>query len=323
MVSKKIKATLVLMMLFSTILAGCSFNQTGKIEKVGMIFTETIDDQVWGTVGYKGLRDIGSELEVDIYYRENIDTDQVVLETIEEFEELGVNFIIGHGSEFVPFFNQYSNKFPNIHFLSMNGEAENTNITSIQFDNYGIGFFGGMVAAKMSKNEKIGIVSAYGWQSEANGFIEGAKFQNPNIEVAMEIVDGWYKEDKAVEFTKRMITDGVDVLYPVGNNYNVPMTDEAKKHGIYIIGYLTDQMVHGEETVLTSTVQHVDQVYVEAAMQFNKEELESGNLSVDFSKGVIKMGEFSSLVPSDFQEQIRYYVKRYVQTGKLPTIEED
>ncbi len=315
------KVILVFIMLFATLIVGCDFKQKGHIEKVGMMFTETIDDQVWGTVGYKGLREIELELKTDIYYRENIDSDQVVLETIEEFQELGVNFIVGHGSEFVPFFNKYSKEFPNIHFISMNGKAENENITCIQFDSYSMGFFGGMVAAKMSKNEKVGIVSAYGWQSEANGFIEGAKFQNPNIEVKLEIVNGWYKEDEAVEFTERMIADGVDVLYPVGNNYNVPMTDKAKEHGIYIIGYLTDQMVHGEETVLTSTVQYVDQVYVEAASQFNEGKLEGGDLSVDFSKGVIKMGRFSSLVPSDFQEQINYYVRRYIQTGKLPTTE--
>ena len=178
------KVILVFIMLFATLIVGCDFKQKGHIEKVGMMFTETIDDQVWGTVGYKGLREIELELKTDIYYRENIDSDQVVLETIEEFQELGVNFIVGHGSEFVPFFNKYSKEFPNIHFISMNGKAENENITCIQFDSYSMGFFGGMVAAKMSKNEKVGIVSAYGWQSEANGFIEGAKFQNPNIELS-------------------------------------------------------------------------------------------------------------------------------------------
>ncbi len=317
----RIRIGVYLLILCTTLLAGCQFTKKEHVEKVGMLFTQEIEDEVFGTIGYKGLLEIGSQLNVDIYYRECVDSEELFLDKVKELEELGVNFIIGHGSEFVPLFNKFSDEFPTIHFVSMNGKARNQNNTNIQFDGYAMGFFGGMVASEMSKTGNLGVVAAYGWQSEVKGFIAGAKFQKPSINIHVETLNGWYKEEEAVKVVNEMIADDVDVFYPAGNNYNVPVSDEAKKNGVYAIGYLTDQMVHGEKTILTSTVQHVDQVYVEVAKQFDNGELQSGDFPVNFSEGVITMGEFSSLVPDDFQQQIQYYVKRFIQTGNLPITE--
>jgi len=70
--------------------------------------------------------------------------------------------------------------------------------------------------------------------------------------------------------------------------------------------------------VLTSTVQHVDELYLLVAKKFIKGELESGNLYFDFQDGVIDLGKFSPLVDKEFKNKVLKYVEEYKKTGKLP-----
>jgi transcriptional activator of comK gene len=70
--------------------------------------------------------------------------------------------------------------------------------------------------------------------------------------------------------------------------------------------------------VLTSTVQHVDDLYELTADKFNNGELKSGNLSFDFQDGVISLGKFSPKVDSKFRERIGTYINSYKENGKLP-----
>ncbi|WP_143118190.1 BMP family ABC transporter substrate-binding protein, partial [Shouchella clausii] len=69
--------------------------------------------------------------------------------------------------------------------------------------------------------------------------------------------------------------------------YNVSVIERLKENGLYAIGFVSDQSDLGKETVLTSTVQHVDVLYEIVANSFNKGELESGELFFDFQDGVI------------------------------------
>lgn len=314
-----IKQVTILILIGLILLAVFRTNQTGNLKNVGLLVSESVSDQVWGTRGYKGLLEIGSKYDINIYYREYINSDELVENAIEELESLGVNVIIGNGNEYSAIFNELSPKYPDIQFISLNGEALNKNTTSLSFNGYAMGYFGGMVAAEMSKSEILGIIAAYEWQPEIEGFIDGAKYQNPNVVVQVKYVEDWNDEEIALQYTEQLVEQGVDVFYPAGNGFNVPVIQAVKASGLYVIGYVSDQLVQGENTVLTSTVQHVDQLYVAAAEQFDRGELQSGKISFDFQEGVITLGEFSPLVPKEFQNQIRRAVDKYKKTGKLPS----
>ncbi len=115
-----------------------------------------------------------------------------------------------------------------------------------------------------------------------------------------------------------MISNGVDVVYPAGDGFNVPVIERLKEKGLYAIGYVSDQSDLGEATVLTSTVQHVDVLYEVVAREFNEGKLESGNLYFDFDDQVISIGKYSPEVSTELQEEIDGAVKAYIKTGNLP-----
>lgn len=291
---------------------------TGKLQKVGLLVPETVNDQVWGTKGFKGMLKIQSKFKVDVFYKEGMNSEAVVKRAVEEFDKKGVNLIFGHGSEYAEYFNQISKDYPKIHFISFNGDAKNPNTTSLNFKAHAMGFFGGMVAAHMSKTNKVGVLAAYEWQPEIEGFYQGAMAENKQVNVSIEYVGNWDDEKKAIQLVGDMMENGVDVVYPAGDGYNVPVIEKVKERGLYVIGYVSDQSDLGESTVLTSTIQQVDTLYEKVADQYNNGKLKSGNVSFDFQDNVISLGKYSPLVSKDFIKEINAQIEKYKDTGKLP-----
>ncbi len=308
------------LILFSLLLlGGCGQPlTTGEIEKVGLLVPETISDQVWGTEGYRGLLKIQSRFDIDVYYKEGMNSESLVEAAVKEFAEKGVNLIYGHGNEYAEYFNRISEKYPDIHFISFNGDAKNENTTSLNFDAYAMGFFGGMVAAHMTQSNHLGVIAAFEWQPEVEGFYEGATFYNSDIDVEITYVGHWDHDEKAMEILEKLLSQDVDVIYPAGDGYNVPVIERVKEKGLFVVGYVSDQSDLGESTVLTSTVQHVDTLYELVATKFNAKDLESGNLYFDFQDGVISLGKFSPNVDDEFRELMQQHISTYKSTGKLP-----
>ena len=301
------------------LLASCGqAMSTGKLKKAGLLVPDTINDQVWGTKGYEGMLKIQSHHNIEVYYKEGMNSQMVVERAVKEFDQKGVNIIFGHGNEYAEYFNEISDKYPHIHFVSFNGDAENSNTTSLNFEAYAMGFFGGMIAGHMTKTDTIGIIAAYEWQPEIEGFYEGANYENEQVKVLIEYVGSWDDGTQAFERLDKILAKNADVVYPAGDGYNVPVIEKVKEKGHYAIGYISDQSDLGESAVLTSTVQHVDALYELVAKKFDEGKLKSGNLSFDFQDDVITLGKFSPNVDKEYIELINTAIEEYKKTGKLP-----
>lgn len=300
-------------------LGGCQVaTQSEPQTKVGLLLPHYIDDQGWNSKGYQGLLKIHSSLNVDVFYKEEIDTQKKVIESIEEFVNDGINLIFGHSQFYAPIFMDIKDRYPDVHFITFNGDVAGENITSLHFKGYAMFFFAGMLATEMSETNKVGVIAAFPWQPEVEGFVEGALFQNENIDVKVEYVSSWVDVEKAKTIYQEMVIKNVDVFYPAGDGFHVPIIKEIKKDGLYVIGYVSDHSDIGQSTVLTSTIQHVDDLYEIVTTKFLDNQLGSGNKYFDFAEGVISLGVFSPEVPENIQQLINGAIDYYILTGKLP-----
>lgn len=312
---KTIMAIILLMLLLSA--CGQTTPDSGD-QKVGLLVPDTVSDQVWGTKGYKGLLRIQTEYDLDVYYKEGIHTDSSIKKAVEDFYKDGVTLIFGHGSEYAQTFNAISSDYPNIHFVCFNSEAQGENVTSLNFEANAMGFFGGMVAGHMSKTNNIGIIAAFEWQPEVDGFFEGVLHENPDARVLIDYTQDWDDPDKALDILDNMLEQEVDVVYPAGDGFNVPIINSLKEKGLYAVGFVSDQSDLGENTVITSTVQHIPALYELVARRHFSGELDSGNLYFDFKDEVISLGKFSPLVSKEYQENIHNQIEEYKNSGLLP-----
>ncbi|WP_026690276.1 BMP family ABC transporter substrate-binding protein [Alteribacter aurantiacus] len=307
--------------ILTVILAGCSMisAESGKLEKAGLLLPHTMDDQGWNNKGYQGILGIHSSMNVEVMFEENVQSKHAIHNAVEKFDQKGVNLIFGHSNIYADVFTELKEEFPHIHFVSFNGEVTGENVTSIHFQGYSMGFFAGMLASRMSDTDAVGVIGAFDWQPEVEGFRDGAQFENDHATVFVRFAESWIDEEAALIYYEEMREQGVDVFYPAGDGFHISVIEQIKADDRYAIGYVADQLDLGESTVLTSTVQQVDTLYERVATEFNNGELESGNRYYDFMEGVISLGDFSKEVPDDVVEWLNEHVEMYVETGKLPS----
>jgi transcriptional activator of comK gene len=289
-----------------------------RIQKVGMIVEGTIKDDTWNEKGYQGLLEIGEMFDVSVHYKENVKTKEETIAAVKDFAKDGVNLIFGHSNIYGQSFTELSSEFSNVHFVYFNGGYFEENVTSLNLNSQAMGFFAGMVASEMTGTKKVGIIAAYEWQPEIEGFFEGVKYQKADTKVHIDFVNDWNNDGDAQKVYEAMRNEDVDVFYPAGKPFSEEIIERASSDDIYTVGYLTDQSDHEEPTVLTSTIQHVHKLYVYAAEQFNKDSLEGGIMSFGFQDEIITLGEFSPNVPKSIQMKVERQVDKYIKTNLLP-----
>nr|WP_205093356.1 BMP family ABC transporter substrate-binding protein [Thalassobacillus pellis] len=300
-------------------LTGCNNSLgEGKVHSVGMLVETTIHDQAWGKKGYEGLLKIQDKYNVDIYFKEGVKNQQQVNKAVDELVAKGVNVIFGHSSVYGEYFKSIHEAYPDVHFIYFNGGFAAENVTSLNFSGEAMGFFGGVVAGGFTKTNQVGLIAAHEWQPEVEGFYEGVKYQNPEAEVNIAFVHSWENTERAMKYYERMKEKGVDVFYPAGDDFNPPLIQRIQEDGKYAIGYVSDQSSLAEHTVLTSTVQHVDQTYVLAIERLINGELPGDTMVFDFQEGAITMGKYSDAVPDQLKENVKEMVATYKKSGELP-----
>ncbi|SDJ44491.1 BMP family ABC transporter substrate-binding protein [Salimicrobium halophilum] len=301
------------------ILSGCAYNVSGtQTERVGMLVETSVEDQAWGQKGYKGLKSIEENYDVDIYHKEGIDTYQKTSLAVQELVENGTKVIFGHSNSYGEYFQELHGDYPDVQFIYFNGDYVADNVTSINFDSTAMGFFGGMVAAEMSETNKIGMIASFSWQPEVEGFYEGVKHVSPDASVHVNFTNSWDNTKRAYEIYREMEALDVDVFYPAGDQFSAQIIQQAERDGHYSIGYVMDQSDLGARSVLTSTVQHVDQLYVSTMELVMDGDLEGKKYTYDFGNDAISLGEFSPEVPPSVQSDIEKDINEYKDSGELP-----
>lgn len=304
----------ILLFIFSS----CAYDGPQNAQRVAVLFEGAIDDRLWNKKGYEGLLRIEEQYDVDIFYEENIQAKDHVLHMIERYSTQGIDVIFGHGSLYGRLFAQVANDYPNIHFVYFNDHYVAKNVTSIHLNSLALGFFSGMIASKMSDSNHVGVIGAYKWQSEIEGFYEGVKYQDPLTKVHINYLNDLQDLDLAIKVYESMRQKNVDVIYPAGDTFNQVIIEEASKDDIYAIGYLEDQLDLDPSIVLTSTIQKIDEIYVNMIELYNDQQLYGGAKNIDVKDDYISLGKYNQAVPKSYQQLIQEHLERYKNISLLP-----
>jgi len=148
-------------------------------------------------------------------------------------------------------------KYPDVAFFHASGFKRSTNMGTYMGDMYQIYYLNGLIAAAMSKTDKLGYIAAFPIPElfrHMNAFALGAKEINPNATVNVKWIYAWYGPDKAREAAEALISEGCDVL---GFTEDTPTVVEvAQEHyekgeEIYALSHYSPMQIYGEDAVLT------------------------------------------------------------------------
>lgn len=213
---------------------------------------------------------------------------------------------------------------PNVFFIGIDQDMTGApaNVVGVQFREDQSGFLAGAMAALMSQTGKI--AGVYGIDVPAvkkfrNGFEQGAKFINPDIDVAGVYIDSFVDSARGAETADQFITEDPprDVIFGAGGQTGSGGIKRAAEEGVYVIGVDQDEyfstfgggMTPGAEYLITSAVKRVDQgVYLslEALVNGDLEEFGGGGNRVlsAANQGVDFAPSHDAEVPDEVRQQV-------------------
>lgn len=233
-----------------------------KTYKVALCLSGAANDMGWCQVAYEGLKLLEEEYGCEIAYTENLTPDDIEA-AFADYAANGYDVIIGHGYEFGDPAVEVASQYPDAKFIVTEGEVSADNVASYVTSCEEGGYVMGMLAASMSKSGKIGYVGPIQGASLVkimNGFEDGAKEVNPEIEVQTAWTGSFTDTALGKEAAQAMIDNGVDVIGHCANESGTGCINAAKEAGIFATGDSYDQNGLAPETVLSSSVYHIPHV---------------------------------------------------------------
>jgi basic membrane protein A len=204
--------------------------------------------------------------ETGITYREFEVTAPAQREqAIRNMARRGANIVVGIGFAQADAIKKVAEEFPNTNFAIIDMVVDLPNVRSVVFKEHEGSFLVGMAAAMASKTGKVGFVGGMDIpliRNFAAGYVEGAKYVNPNIEVFQNMTGttpaAWNDPGKGAELARSQFGRGADVIYAAAGGTGVGVYQAAKDEGKLAIGVDSNQNYIHPGTMLTSMLKRVD-----------------------------------------------------------------
>ena len=181
------------------------------------------------------------------------------------FAQRGSDLIIGVGFDQGVPVEAVAKEFPAVHFTIIDAVVKQPNVQSVLFKEQEGSFLVGIAAAMASETGKIGFVGGMDIpliRRFACGYVQGAKYANPNIEVIQNMTGttpaAWNDPARGGELAKGQFDRGVDVVYAAAGGTGIGVYQMAKDARKLAIGVDSNQNYLQPGTMLTSMVKRVD-----------------------------------------------------------------
>jgi basic membrane protein A and related proteins len=181
------------------------------------------------------------------------------------FAQRGQDLIIAVGFNQGVSVETVAKEFPAVHFTIIDAVVKLSNVQSLLFKEQEGSFLVGVAAAIASKTGKVGFVGGMDIpliRRFACGYVQGAKFANPSVEVIQNMTGttpaAWNDPARGGELAKSQFDRSVDVVYAAAGGTGLGVYQMAKDSGKLAIGVDSNQNDLQPGTMLTSMTKRVD-----------------------------------------------------------------
>jgi basic membrane protein A and related proteins len=234
--------------------------------RVALLTPGPISDAGWNAGAYEGLKAIEKELGAKVSH--------VQARTPSEFEEQfrayaadGYSLCFGHGFEFQDAAARVARDYPNTVFITTSGSRTSTNQAPLVFELEQATYLCGLVAGRMSKTAKAGMVGGVELPSIKSTFLAfeaGLVAGNPGAKATAVFTGSFEDVAGAKAASLALIDQGNDFLFHNANAAALGVFSAATERGVYAFGSNKDQNSLAP-SVLASAVIDLPRAFVEAA----------------------------------------------------------
>ncbi len=307
--------------------------QTDQL-KVVLLIPGTLGDKSFFDAANHGLELVKSELDAKTKVIE-MGTDKTKWEpTFNDISAEDWDIVISGGSEITEMFNAAAEQHSDKTFINYDTDIEDApaNVYNMSYSTNEVSFLAGAVAAlttqsdmpNANKENLIGFLGGMdipGINAFLVGYIEGAKYVDPNIKVAVSYAGDFVNPAKGKELSLIQYNSGVDVIFNVAGGTGLGIFDAAKEKSRYAIGVDSDQAALLKETdpakanlIITSAIKKIDTAILEAVTQAKEGKLETGKRQVmgfvENGVGIAENDIYTSVFPADLQAKVEEIKKK-------------
>jgi basic membrane protein A len=206
--------------------------------------------------------------------------------------------------------------------------AKPENYQGLLFNEAQSGYLAGIVAATITKTNKIGAVGGRSDVPPVVSFIKGyenaAKATKPGIQVSVNYTEDFNAPDKGEASAKTMIGQGVDVIFQVAGLTGAGALRAACNAKIYGIGVDVDQynsLPDAKACIITSAEKHLQVAVRDAIKRFKDKGKQSGNFFNDAANDGIGLSPIRNLtpIPAGLEDKVKQ-AKADMASGKLKPV---
>lgn len=321
---KRWSMLLTVLLIFSLVIsvAGCGSqgsktdgNQEGTAQetqdeklKVGFIYLSTPGDGGWSYAHDQGRKYLEEQLPyVETSYVENVpegggDVDRLMEQMIKN----GVKVIFATSFGYMDSVINVAKKHPEVYFLHCTGFKRADNVSTYDIREHDATYLTGVVAGKMTKNNKIGYVAAQPIPSvirAIDSFALGVKAVNPDAKIQLVWTSTWYDPAKEKEAALGLLDTGVDVI---AQYQDTPAVQQAaQERGAYSIGFHSDMQKFAPNANLTSFMWNWGPFYVEQVKAYREGTWKSVDAWPGMQEGAADIAPLNDkLVPAELKSLV-------------------
>lgn len=234
----------------------------GEGLKVALLLSGAANDQGWNQTAYEGAQKACEKYGYELAYTENLEVADISA-AFADYASAGYDVVIGHGYEFGDPALEVAETYPDTKFICTEADASADNVASYVMACEQTAYVEGIIAASTSESGKLGAIGPIPGDSLVkiiNGYEDGAKSVNPDIEVQTAWTNSFVDTQLAQEAAKAMINNDVDVIKHCANACGNGAMTAAVQAGIWCQGDSYDQSSLAPDNILDSAIYNLDVV---------------------------------------------------------------
>jgi basic membrane protein A and related proteins len=256
--------------------------------KVALLTPGPISDAGWNAGAYEGLQAVAKQLGAKVSH--------VQVKSPSEFEEQfrayaaqGYALCFGHGFEFQDAAARVAAEYPGTVFVTTSGSRTAPNLAPIVFELEQATYLCGLVAGRMTKSGKAGLVGGVELPSIRSTFLAfeaGMKSVRPSADVRT-VFTGSFEDVAAAKAASLALADlGCDFLFHNADAAALGVFSAAAERKIWAFGSNRDQ--NGlSPAVLASAVLDMPRAFVETASLVKQGRFDGKPLRYGLASGVV------------------------------------
>ncbi|WP_219904305.1 BMP family protein [Stenomitos frigidus] len=288
--------------------------------KVALVTTGPKDDNSWSQACYEGLKLIQSKFNAQTDFTGTIDAAHSE-SALRHYAQAGYDLVIAASGAYPQAAEKVAKDFPRTKFaLVTTYPGNNKNLGAVAFRSGEVGYLTGALAAIKTKTQKVGYIvgAAYPvYKEEEALFRRGVKATNPSVQASTAFLETWTDTVKATKVALDMVATGVDVLAVNADEAGIAaLKAVTQKPGVAVIGWAKDQSALAPGKVVTSVLQDIPNLVLNAAVLTQQGRWEGRLYKFGLKEKIYDFAPFHETLTAS-EETAFKTIREAVTTGKI------